>query len=94
LLDIEIDRDKPLESVWKEDFLGGVVTVEAHGQIVDFVGWRGRLYQPALLPVEAVHRPARLIAVPYYTWGNRTIGGMRVWIPEVPLSKSRGLNDD
>jgi len=94
LLDIEIDRDKPLKSAWKKDFLGGVVTVEAQGQVVDFEGWRGRLYQPALLPVEAVRRPARLIAVPYYAWGNRTIGGMRVWIPEMPLSKSRGLNDD
>jgi DUF1680 family protein len=84
LLDIEINRDQPLESVWKADFLGGVVTVEAQGQVVDFEGWCGRLYQPALLPVEAVRRPARLIAVPYYAWGNRTIGGMRVWIPEIP----------
>ena len=26
--------------------------------------------------------PATLTAVPYYTWGNRGEGSMRVWLPE------------
>jgi uncharacterized protein len=56
--------------------------VEAGGQFRDVEAWHGHLYRPALFPIQDSTHPARLIAIPYFAWGNREIGGMRVWIPE------------
>jgi DUF1680 family protein len=82
LLDVEIDKKCPLAMRWEDDLLEGVMAIEAQGQFVDRKTWRGRLYQPATFPDDATVRPARLIAIPYYAWGNRGMGGMRVWIPK------------
>ncbi len=82
LLDVEIDQNKPLLTRWEGDLLDGVIVVEAEGQFVDNEAWHGHLYQPVTSPVQGATHPARLVAIPYYAWGNRKIGGMRVWIPE------------
>jgi len=82
LLDVEIDKDRPLLSRWEADLLDGVMVIEAAGQYMDPMNWRGHLYRPVTIRAKAATRPARLVAVPYYAWGNRGIGGMRVWIPE------------
>lgn len=82
LLDIEIDRSRPLLAKWQSDLLDGVFVIEAQGQFVDSDAWHGHLYQALKSPEKMDNRPARLVAVPYYAWGNRQIGGMRVWIPE------------
>jgi DUF1680 family protein len=82
LLDVEIDKNEPLITKWEGDLLNGVMVVEAKGQFIDIEGWRGYLYQRITFPVQETTHPARLIAIPYYAWGNREIGGMRVWIPE------------
>jgi uncharacterized protein len=47
---------------------------------------RGAVARPAsaeLYParVEIQHEPLELTAIPYFLWGNRTPGPMRVWIP-------------
>ena len=39
------------------------------------------LYQPPGKAPNASRRPVRPTAIPYYAWGNRGIGSMRVWIP-------------
>jgi DUF1680 family protein len=82
LLDVQIDKDQPLSIRWEGDLLDGVMVIDAEGQFVDNEAWGGRLYQPVTSPVQTASRPAHLIAIPYYAWGNRGIGGMRVWIPE------------
>jgi uncharacterized protein len=82
LLDIEIDKNQPLLTREEDNLLDGVVIVEAKGQFVKSEEWSGRLYRPATSPVKAITHPVNLFAVPYYTWGNRGIGSMRVWIPE------------
>jgi DUF1680 family protein len=38
----------------------------------------GELYPAS---VELTRRPLELVAIPYFLWGNRTPGPMRVWIP-------------
>ncbi len=81
LLDIEVDKDQPLVTRWDNEQLDGVMVVEAGGRFIDFESWHGRLYQPASSPVLSIPSPTRLVAIPYYAWGNRIIGGMRVWIP-------------
>jgi uncharacterized protein len=82
LLDVEIDKKQPLKTRWDSDLLDGVMVVEAGGQYIDSESWQGHLYQPVTSPKPAIPQPTRLIAIPYYAWGNRGIGGMRIWIPK------------
>jgi len=82
LLDVEIDNNQPLSTRWDSDLLDGVMVIEAAGQFIDSESWHGHLYQPAMFPGSINPRSTRLVAVPYYAWGNRKIGGMRVWIPK------------
>ena len=82
LLDVEIDGDQPLHQRWEDNLLGGVMVVEAGGRFVDAAAWHGQLYRPAASVELSDARPTRLVAIPYYAWGNRGIGGMRVWIPQ------------
>jgi len=82
LLDVEIDNNQPLMTNWKDNLLDGVMVVEASGQFIDSDSWHGHLYQPVSSSLPAVAQSTRLVAIPYYAWGNRKIGGMRVWIPK------------
>jgi DUF1680 family protein len=62
--------------------LGGVPAVSVAGVVRDLDGWRQIEYVDVReLPVDGVAAPARLLAVPYFTWANRGDGGMRVWLP-------------
>jgi DUF1680 family protein len=81
LIDVEIDQNQPMFTSWNENLLDGVMVIEAGGQFIDSEAWNGNLYLPADAQVQTIARPARLVAIPYYAWGNRKIGGMRVWIP-------------
>ncbi len=82
LLDVEVDVRQPLQERWAEDLLGGVMLVEAAGYYRDPGPWDGRLYRPVGEAGAHAGTPARLVAVPYYAWANRGIGGMRVWLPK------------
>jgi uncharacterized protein len=82
LLDIQVDPGQPLHVQWREDLLNGVMVIEAAGGLVDPRAWFGTLYQPMGQVEHADIRPVQLVAVPYYAWANRGIGGMRVWIPQ------------
>jgi DUF1680 family protein len=58
-----------------ENSIGDIVVLEAEGLRAES---NNDLY--SALPPDS--KPASLRAVPYYTWGNRGSGGMRVWIRE------------
>lgn len=81
LLDVRIDRDTPLESVWQADLLDGVVVIKARGYAVDTADWGDALYRRLEAPDNAARRPMELTAIPYYAWDNRGLTAMRVWIP-------------
>lgn len=81
LLDVQIDPSAPLRTRRRDDLLGGLMTVEAAATVLDPEPRQGALYRPVAQAPRAGRRPVRLTAVPYYAWGNRGIGGMRVWIP-------------
>jgi hypothetical protein len=81
LLDVQIDASRPLAARRRDDLLGGIMSVQAAGTLADPESWQGTLYQPAGTARAATPRPVRLTAIPYYAWGNRGIGSMRVWIP-------------
>jgi DUF1680 family protein len=82
LLDFEVDKNQALLTRWAADTLGGIMLVEAAGQVIDIEAWHGQLYLPLNCTLPTEPRTTRLIAIPYYAWGNRVIGAMRVWIPK------------
>lgn len=61
------------------DLLGGIVVLRGTAAALDVTDWEDTLYQP--------HSPTTqttsITAIPYYAWGNREVGPMRVWIPHV-----------
>jgi hypothetical protein len=62
--------------------LGGVPGVSVAGVVRDLDGWRQAAYADLReLSGDGAATPARLLAIPYYTWANRGDGGMRVWLP-------------
>lgn len=81
LADIAVQTGQPLHNIWNPELLEGVETIEAGGALVDASSWQSALY----LPLHAIQprrkRPVTLTAIPYYAWGNRGIGNMRVWLP-------------
>ena len=58
-------------------------TVAIGGHVHHLDGWRSVQYLDLrdLSPHEAA-QPASFLAVPYFAWGNRGAGAMRVWIPD------------
>ena len=64
--------------------LGGVPGVSVAGVVRELDGWRQAEYVDAReLPRNGAATPARLLAIPYFTWANRGDGAMRVWLPGV-----------
>lgn len=58
------------------DLLQGVVVVRGTAAALDDAGWEDTLYRPE----PPVARPVPITAIPYYAWGNREPGPMRVWL--------------
>jgi len=81
LLDIEVEKGEHLKTVWRDDLLGGINLIELPGKLVNTEPWEGKLYQPVESLKKLDVKPVQLFAIPYYAWGNRGIGPMRVWIP-------------
>lgn len=84
----EVDNDLPLASLSLAEepklmesvvsnLLCGCVVVEGDGQMVDKSAWME--CQP-YRPLCKQSRPLRFKAIPYYLWGNRQPGEMRVWL--------------
>ena len=79
--DLVLRTDQPLETVAEDGELGPVVLVRAAGTV------RGRPtpgwwpYGSPAAVAAATEEPAPLTAVPYFAWGNRAEGAMRVWVP-------------
>jgi hypothetical protein len=57
--------------------LGGVVVLRGSAAALVDTDWTDTLYRPQ----PPATRPVPLTAIPYYAWGNREPGAMRVWLP-------------
>lgn len=79
--DVVIDTSKPIQVRWREDLMGGIQTLEAEGLIRKMEPWKGLLYSSLQNKMDLETQKVRLVAIPYYAWGNRGIDSMRVWIP-------------
>jgi uncharacterized protein len=79
--DITIDTSTGAEVVPGEGILAGVATIRTIGHVRarrDSSWWP---YRPATVRTAEVGEPTTLSAVPYYIWGNRAQGAMRIWVP-------------
>jgi hypothetical protein len=82
LLDVALDANGPLMAIWNPDLLGGLTIVEAGGYRLESRSWANDLYRPVNQSPDREMDEIRLVALPYYAWGNRGVDGMRVWIPK------------
>ncbi|MBI2298186.1 MAG: glycoside hydrolase family 127 protein, partial [Armatimonadetes bacterium] len=74
---VRVAPEAILHPRWDPDLLGGVVVLEGDGAAPAEGAWDGRLYQRA---GDAVLRPVKIRAIPYYAWDNREAGPMTVWL--------------
>ncbi len=72
-----LHRDAELEARYVEDLLSGVVVITGEAIMKDLSHWNEQLYQPV-----TPNKTTPFMAVPYYSWDNRTPGEMVVWLPE------------
>jgi uncharacterized protein len=80
LLDVKLVAIEPL-SVALVDILGGVMAVHVVGRVTTDE-WSDSLYEPLEEVSAAESRRVQLVAMPYFTWGNRGMQSMRVWVPK------------
>jgi DUF1680 family protein len=76
--DLRVDPATDVRIEHRADLLEGVTVVQLTGHVAD--------HEPARWPYSGNppapgRRPTELTAVPYFTWANRGITGMRVWLP-------------
>ncbi len=74
---LEILADSALRSYFETDLLGGITVVEGTASVLETTDWSDNsLYREA--PPQ--RKSASFKAIPYYAWGEREAGQMRVWI--------------
>lgn len=78
LSSISLSKQGILTEAYDQELLGGAVVIRAAGSRVEEQSWSGGLYSSTRADVQ----PVEVTAVPYYLWGNRGSGEMKVWIPE------------
>ncbi|MNC36697.1 Non-reducing end beta-L-arabinofuranosidase [compost metagenome] len=78
LSSIALHESAPFTERFEDSLLGGAVMVKGQGTRVEQAGWSGGLYSRAKASVETIE----VTAIPYYLWGNRGSGEMKVWIRE------------
>jgi len=75
---LSLPRDVQWETQFAPDLLGGVITLNGKGSVLDPASWTGSLYgtQPP------ASKTTLLTAIPYYAWENRAASEMLVWLRE------------
>jgi uncharacterized protein len=80
--DLTVDAVVAPEVVSVDGTLGGVAIIRTAGRVRPRAGASWWPYRSAGGPAgEEPRESVPLIAVPYYTWGNREPGAMRIWVP-------------
>ena len=79
LADVRLADDPKFEvSIGADGVLKGVPLITADAEFRPADGWGDALYRRA--DEAAPAKDARITALPYFLWGNRETGAMRVWI--------------
>lgn len=76
VLSLSIKEDGYIKTLdYEKDLLSGVVPLEVEGYVTEKTSGLYTEKKPE-------YKPYTIKMVPYYTWGNRGLNQMRVWIPE------------
>lgn len=92
LLDVQALTEEPL-TVTAVPLLGGIQTITVPGWVLT-ADWPEALYWPLAEQPASESRAVSLTAVPYYAWGNRGMGSMRVWMPVAAAGKESNSKDE
>ena len=80
--DLTIDTAVAPEVVPVDGPLGAIATIRTGGRVRPRTGASWWPYGRASVPAgDKTGQSVPLTAVPYYTWGNREPGAMRIWVP-------------
>lgn len=79
LQEIYLPEDSKLETSFEENLLGGVMTVKAKAIRISNSNWGNELYRAE---VKEEYKPVEIKFIPYYSWANRSVGEMTVWVKE------------
>jgi uncharacterized protein len=80
--DLTVDTAVAPEVVSVDGPLGGVAIIRTAGRVRPRAGASWWPYRPAGEPAgDEPGESVPLTGVPYYTWGNREPGAMRIWVP-------------
>ena len=71
VMNIVVDKNTPIQAVYKPELLNGVMTLEMKGSST----------KRQLNSADLLKSTQNVIAIPYYSWANRGPGEMEVWIP-------------
>jgi DUF1680 family protein len=69
--------DAKLQTEYRGDLLGGIVTIKG----------QGRIQQPQA-EGKTLLKNIEVVAIPYYAWAHRGKNEMAVWVPESAEGKS------
>ena len=72
---LRLARETKIEEVAMEQLFGGI-------RVLKLEGYRMQSTTELYSRRRPTPHPSIITAVPYYVWGNRGLGQMRVWIPE------------
>jgi DUF1680 family protein len=75
-----IPSDIQLADKYRDDLLGGVVTLQGEALMFPKLGWEDTLYRPI---GEKKGEPVSVQLIPYYAWANRGVHEMTVWMPVI-----------
>ena len=80
--DLTIDTAVAPEVVPVDGPLGAIATIRTGGRVRPRTGASWWPYGRASVPAgDKTGQSIPLTEVPYYTWGNREPGAMRIWVP-------------
>ncbi len=80
LLDVTVDTSQPITETWAGNLLGGVAQLHVAGCMNAPDAW-DTLYLPLSDVSPSSSDKVTLTAIPYFTWANRGMGSMRIWMP-------------
>jgi uncharacterized protein len=79
--DLHVDPALPTSAEHRPDLLTGVTVVTAQGRAGRHVNTDWPYQQAGQGAVAEDGEDVQITAVPYFTWANRGIAPMRVWLP-------------
>lgn len=81
ILDILLSNKQEFKEEYLPHKLGGIVQIQSSEYIVDNKKWNNKISNVYSPKVKLEKNPITITYIPYYTWANRSICDMSVWLP-------------